>query len=84
MSLEEGDGCQGHRGMAAGVTEGQMPGSEKGGHRGQRGIDARVREGWTLGSEGADARVREGRMLGTGRETPVVSRRQKAEVGVMT
>lgn len=27
---------------------------------------------------------REGRMLGTGRETPVVSRRQKAEVGVMT
>lgn len=26
----------------------------------------------------------EGRMLGAGRETPVVSRRQKAEVGVMT
>ena len=57
--------------MAAGVREGQMPGSEKSRHWGQRGIDTRVR--WTPGSErdgcqgqrGADARVREGRTLGS-------------------
>ena len=57
--------------MAAGVREGQMPGSEKSGHWGQRGIDARVRR--TPGSErdgcggqrGVDARVREGLGLGT-------------------
>ena len=60
--------------MAAGVREGQMLGSEKSGHWGQRGIDARVRR--TPGSErdgcwgqrGVDARVREGWTLGSERD----------------
>ena len=37
--------------MAARVREGQMLGSERDGHRGQRGADPGVREGQMLGSE---------------------------------
>ena len=62
--------------MAARVRKGQMLGSERDGHRGQRaadpgvreGADTEVREGWTPGSEGVDTGVGEGWTPGSERD----------------